>query len=105
MKIKDIQASIHSVDIDIPLAGRIEGYGRAEQRHFVLAQVETDDALSGLIGDDSDDSEIHDFHSPHVLKLGRLAAEKYYPVIGPIYVEGCERGDTLAVEFDWMRRA
>ncbi len=32
-------------------------------------QVETDDALSGLIGDDSDDSEIHDFRSPHVLKL------------------------------------
>ncbi len=48
MKIKDIQASIHSVDIDIPLAGRIEGYGRAEQRHFVLAQVETDDGLTGI---------------------------------------------------------
>ncbi len=37
--------------------------------HDEAGQVETDDALSGLIGDDSDDSEIHDFHSPHVLKM------------------------------------
>ncbi len=48
MKIKNIQASIHTVDIEIPLAGKIEGYGRAEQRHFVLAQVETDDGLTGI---------------------------------------------------------
>ena len=27
---------------------------------------------------------------------------KNYPVVGRIYVEGCERGDTLAVEFDWI---
>ena len=65
-------------------------------------QIETDDALSGLIVDDSDSPEIHDFHSPHVLKLQDVWPPKYNPVVGPIYVEGCERGDTLAVEFDWI---
>jgi len=48
MKIKDIKASIHTMDVEIPLAGKIEGYGRAEQRHFVLAQVETNDGLTGV---------------------------------------------------------
>jgi len=49
MKIKDIKASIHTVDVELPLiAGRIRGYGRAEQRHFVVCRVETDDGLAGI---------------------------------------------------------
>jgi len=48
MQIKDITASIHTLDVEIPLAGKIQGYGRAEQRHFVLAQVETDQGLTGV---------------------------------------------------------
>ncbi|MEE8223746.1 MAG: mandelate racemase/muconate lactonizing enzyme family protein [Alphaproteobacteria bacterium] len=48
MKIKDVKASIHTMDVEIPLAGKIQGYGRAEQRHFVLAQVETDQGLTGV---------------------------------------------------------
>ena len=48
MKIKDIRASIHTISIKVPLLeGRIEGYGREEQRHFVFCEVETDEGLEG----------------------------------------------------------
>ncbi len=48
MKIANIQASIHTVSIEVPLLeGRIEGYGREEQRHFVVCRLETDDGLIG----------------------------------------------------------
>ncbi|MBT6441703.1 MAG: hypothetical protein HOK61_04680, partial [Alphaproteobacteria bacterium] len=65
-------------------------------------QVETNDALTGLIEDISDDPVVHDFKSEHVLKLQDAWPPTYNPVVGPIYVEGCERGDTLAVRFDWI---
>ncbi len=49
MKIENIQASIHTVSIEIPLLKeRIEGYGREEQRHFVVCRVETDDGITGI---------------------------------------------------------
>ena len=63
-------------------------------RHF---ELETDDALSGLIADDSDDPTVHDFTGEHVVALQSVWPPKYNPVVGPIYVEGCARGDTLAV--------
>ena len=65
-------------------------------------QLETDDALSGLIADDSDDPLVHDFTSEHVEALKKVWPPTYNPVVGPIYVEGCERGDTLAVHIDWI---
>ena len=49
MKIKDIRASLHTTSIKIPLLeGRISGYGREEQQHFVFCEVETDDGLKGV---------------------------------------------------------
>ena len=65
-------------------------------------QLETDDALSGLIVDDSDDPQVHDFTGEHVVSLQSVWPPTYNPVVGPIYVEGCERGDTLAVHIDWI---
>ena len=46
--------------------------------------------------------EVRDLRSPHVLKLQDAWPPKNYPVVGRLYVEGCEGGDTLAVEFDWI---
>ena len=54
-------------------------------------QLETDDALSGLIADDSDDPLVHEFTSEHVEALKKVWPPTYNPVVGPIYVEGCER--------------
>ncbi|MBC7282384.1 mandelate racemase/muconate lactonizing enzyme family protein [Hoeflea sp.] len=49
MIIKDIRASLHTFSITIPLLeGRVEGYGRAEQTHFVFCQVETEDGTIGF---------------------------------------------------------
>ena len=49
MKIKNIRASIHSTAITVPLLeGKVQGYGREEQKEFVFCEVETDDGLSGL---------------------------------------------------------
>ena len=61
-------------------------------------RIETDDALSGLIADDSDHPLVHDF-SPtgHLKKLQGQWPPLYNPVVGPIHVEGCEKGDVLAV--------
>src|SRR3546814_17885649 len=53
MRIKDIRASLHGFSIAIPLLeGRVQGYGRAEQTHFVFCEVATDDGqvASGLTG-------------------------------------------------------
>ena len=48
MKIKDIRASLHGFSITIPLLeGRVEGYGREEQKHFVFCEVETDEGHVG----------------------------------------------------------
>ena len=35
-------------------------------------QLETDDALSGLIADDSDDPQVHSFTGAHVVALQRV---------------------------------
>jgi L-alanine-DL-glutamate epimerase-like enolase superfamily enzyme len=48
MKIKNIKASLHGFSITIPLLeGRVEGYGREEQKHFVFCVVETDEGHVG----------------------------------------------------------
>src|SRR5690606_26058847 len=48
MKIMDIRASLHGFSIEIPLIeGKVQGYGRAEQTHFVFCQVETDEGHVG----------------------------------------------------------
>jgi L-alanine-DL-glutamate epimerase-like enolase superfamily enzyme len=48
-RIREIRATIHTVSIDIPLlAGKVAGYGREEQKEFVLCEVVTDDGLSGF---------------------------------------------------------
>ena len=49
MKIKNIRASIHTSTTAVPLLdGKVQGYGREEQKEFVFCEVETDDGLSGL---------------------------------------------------------
>ena len=45
---------------------------------------------------------MHDFTGEHVVSLQSVWPPTYNPVVGPIYVEGCERGDTLAVHIDWI---
>ena len=66
-------------------------------------QVETDDALTGLIEDDSDNPTVHQFvDDPHVATLAVAYPPKYNPVVGPIYIEGCEAGDVLAVHIDFI---
>ena len=66
-------------------------------------QVETDDALTGLIEDDSDNPVVHQFvDDPHVAALAVAYPPKYNPVVGPIYIEGCEAGDVLAVHIDFI---
>lgn len=66
-------------------------------------QVETDDALTGLIEDDSDNPTVHQFvDDPHVAALAVAYPPKYNPVVGPIYIEGCEAGDVLAVHIDFI---
>ena len=66
-------------------------------------QVETEDALTGLIEDDSDDPKVHQFvGDAHVDALNAAWPPKYNPVIGPIHVEGCEAGDVLAVNLEFI---
>lgn len=48
MKIKDVRSSLHGFSIKIPLLeGRVQGYGREEQKHFVFCEVETDEGHVG----------------------------------------------------------
>lgn len=65
-------------------------------------QIETDDALTGLIEDDSDDPRVHDFTGEHMAKLQAQWPPLYNPVVGPIYIDGCKNGDVLAVHIDWI---
>lgn len=47
--IRNIRATIHTTSIEIPLMeGRVEGYGREEQKEFVFCEVETDQGISGF---------------------------------------------------------
>lgn len=49
LRIKDIRASIHTTSIAIPLLdGKVAGYGREEQKEFVVCEVETEDGVSGI---------------------------------------------------------
>lgn len=65
-------------------------------------QIETDDALTGLIEDDSDSPQVHNFTGAHMEKLQVQWPPLFNPVVGPIYVDGCENGDLLAVHIDWI---
>jgi amidase len=65
-------------------------------------QVETDDALSGLIADDSDSPTVHGFDGAHFARLAQATPGLFNPVVGPIHVEGCAAGDVLAVHIDWI---
>lgn len=65
-------------------------------------QVETNDALSGLVADDSDDPVVNGMDSPHVEQLQIQWPPLYNPVVGPIYIKGCENGDVLAIDIDWI---
>ena len=51
-------------------------------------QVETDDALSGMIADDSDQPKVEGFDSSHFAKLAGSTPGLFNPVVGPIYVQG-----------------
>lgn len=49
IQIRNIRASLHTTTIEIPLLeGRVDGYGREEQKEFVLCEVETDKGISGF---------------------------------------------------------
>ena len=62
-------------------------------------QIETEDALSGMIADDS--PTVHRMvGDPHVSKLLEAYPPNFNPVVGPIYVRGCAAGDVLAVTID-----
>ena len=65
-------------------------------------QVETNDALAGLIEDDSDNPVVHSLSGEHFQGLANANPPLFNPVVGPIYVEGCEKGDVLAVTIDWI---
>src|SRR5690606_9716178 len=66
-------------------------------------QVETDDALSGLIADDSDQPTVHRLvDDPHMDALLRGSPPFFNPVVGPIYVRGVAAGDVLAVHIDFV---
>jgi len=65
-------------------------------------QVETDDALSGMIADASDKPKVMGFDGPHFAKLAKSTPGLFNPVVGPIYVEGCKAGDVLAIHIDWI---
>lgn len=64
-------------------------------------RVETDDALTGLVQDLSDTPKVRDpINDPLSKKLLSSTPAMLNPVVGPIYVEGAERGDVLAIEIE-----
>tara|TARA_B100001559_G_C16473386_1_gene610134 strand:- start:666 stop:1676 length:1011 start_codon:yes stop_codon:yes gene_type:complete len=65
-------------------------------------QIETDDALSGMISDDSDDPTIQGFNGTHFSELADATPGLFNPVVGPIFIEGCHSGDVVAVDIDWV---
>ncbi|MDM8167684.1 acetamidase/formamidase family protein [Roseovarius sp.] len=61
--------------------------------------VETDDALTGLVQDLSDTPKVRDMQDDPLSKeLLSFNPPKLNPVVGPIYVEGAERGDVVEIE-------
>jgi acetamidase/formamidase len=66
-------------------------------------QIETEDAFTGLIADDSDKPLVHKLaNDAFVEKLMQGNPPLLNPVTGPIHVEGCEPGDLLAVKIEWI---
>ena len=66
-------------------------------------QIETEDAFAGLIADDSDQPAVHRLaNDAFVERLMKANPPLLNPVVGPIYVEGCEPGDLLAVHIDFV---
>lgn len=66
-------------------------------------QIETEDAFTGLIADDSDAPTVHELaNDAYVAKLMQANPPLLNPVTGPIHVEGCEPGDLLAVKIEWI---
>ena len=65
-------------------------------------QVETDDALSGMISDDSDDPTIQGFNGKHFSELADATPGLFNPVVGPIFIKGCKAGDVVAVDIEWV---
>src|SRR3990172_8356892 len=66
-------------------------------------QIVTEDAFTGLIADDSDKPQVHRLaNNAFVERLMKATPALLNPVTGPIYVEGCEAGDVLAVKIDWI---
>jgi amidase len=64
-------------------------------------RIETDDALTGLVEDLSDNPKVRDpINDPVSKKLLASTPPMLTPVVGPIYVEGAERGDVLAIEIE-----
>jgi amidase len=64
-------------------------------------RVDTDDALTGLVEDLSDTPKVRDpVNDPFSQKLLRSSPPMLNPVVGPIYVEGAERGDVLAIHIE-----
>ena len=63
--------------------------------------VETDDALTGLVPDESDNPKLRDIIKDPLSRqlLGRSPAQ-LNPVVGPIFIEGVERGDVISVEIE-----
>ena len=66
-------------------------------------QIETEDAFTGLIADDSDKPLVHRLaNDSFVAHMMKATPPLLNPVTGPIYVEDCEAGDVLAVKIDWI---
>lgn len=64
-------------------------------------RIETDDALTGLVQDLGDNPKMrHPIDDPVSKELLSHTPAMLNPVVGPIYVEGAERGDVLAVEIE-----
>ena len=49
-------------------------------------RIETDDALSGMIADDSDKPKVEGFAGKHFANLAKTTPGLFNPVVGPIYV-------------------
>ena len=63
--------------------------------------IETDDALSGLVEDLSDTPKVRDpINDPRSQELLSRSPPMLNPVVGPIFVDGAERGDLLAIEIE-----
>ena len=66
-------------------------------------QVETDDALTGMIADDSDTPTVHAMvNDAHMDELMKADPPNFNPVVGPIFVEDVGPNDVLAVHIDFV---